>query len=324
MVSDDSGGSLARAREQPVRASTRQAEARYTQYGENVLREHPGKKTWQVFLEQFQDLLVLILIAAAAISILSGSGESAAVIFAVITMNAVLGTIQHEKARKSLESLKKLSAPAARVLRDGREREIPAAKLVPGDIVLLDAGSLVAADGRLLECHNLQMNESSLTGESLPVEKRSGVLKTEAEPPLGDQSNMAFTGSLVTGGRGVFVVTATGMETELGKIAGLMNSAKEKKTPLQISLDQFSTHLGSADSWNLCAGVRIKSVPGDRCAGSPDVCGGAGCGGYPGSTGLHCDHCPGHGNPADGPGTCHYQGFKGGGKPWLCVGDLFG
>ena len=176
--------------------STRQAEARYTQYGENALQEHPGKKTWQVFLEQFQDLLVLILIAAAAISILSGSGESAAVIFAVITMNAVLGTIQHEKARKSLESLKKLSAPAARVLRDGREREIPAAKLVPGDIVLLDAGSLVAADGRLLECHNLQMNESSLTGESLPVEKRSGVLKTEAEPPLGDQSNMAFTGSL--------------------------------------------------------------------------------------------------------------------------------
>ena len=149
---------------------------------------------------------MLILIAAAAISILSGSGESAAVIFAVITMNAVLGTIQHEKARKSLESLKKLSAPAARVLRDGREQEIPAAKLVPGDIVLLDAGSLVAADGRLLECHNLQMNESSLTGESLPVEKRSGVLKTEAEPPLGDQSNMAFTGSLVTGGRGVFVV----------------------------------------------------------------------------------------------------------------------
>ena len=225
--------------------STRQAEARYTQYGENALQEYPGKKTWQVFLEQFQDLLVLILIAAAAISILSGSGESAAVIFAVITMNAVLGTIQHEKARKSLESLKKLSAPAARVLRDGRELEIPAAKLVPGDIVLLDAGSLVAADGRLLECHNLQMNESSLTGESLPVEKRSGVLKTEAEPSLGDQSNMAFTGSLVTGGRGVFVVTATGMETELGKIAGLMNSAKEKKTPLQISLDQFSTHLAA-------------------------------------------------------------------------------
>ncbi len=224
--------------------SSGQAEVRCGQFGENVLQEHAGKKIWQVFLEQFQDLLVLILIVAAAISILSGSGESAAVIFAVITMNAVLGTIQHEKARKSLESLKKLSAPAAQVLRDGKSQEIPAAKVVPGDIVLLDAGSLVAADGRLLECYNLQVNESSLTGESLPVEKRAEV-EAVAGIPLGDQYNMVFAGSLVTGGRGMFVVTATGMETELGKIARLMNMAKEKKTPLQVSLDQFSTHLAA-------------------------------------------------------------------------------
>ena len=224
--------------------SSGQAEVRCGQFGENVLQEHAGKKIWQVFLEQFQDLLVLILIVAAAISVLSGCGESAAVIFAVITMNAVLGTIQHEKARKSLESLKKLSAPVAQVLRDGKSQEIPAAKVVPGDIVLLDAGSLVAADGRLLECYNLQVNESSLTGESLPVEKRAGV-EDVAGIPLGDQYNMVFAGSLVTGGRGVFVVTATGMETELGKIARLMNMAKEKKTPLQVSLDQFSTHLAA-------------------------------------------------------------------------------
>lgn len=224
--------------------SSGQAEVRCGQFGENVLQEHAGKKIWQVFLEQFQDLLVLILIVAAAISVLSGSGESAAVIFAVITMNAVLGTIQHEKARKSLESLKKLAAPVAQVLRDGKSQEIPAAKVVPGDIVLLDAGSLVAADGRLLECYNLQVNESSLTGESLPVEKRAGV-EDVAGIPLGDQYNMVFAGSLVTGGRGVFVVTATGMETELGKIARLMNMAKEKKTPLQVSLDQFSTHLAA-------------------------------------------------------------------------------
>lgn len=224
--------------------SSGQAEVRCGQFGENVLQEHAGKKIWQVFLEQFQDLLVLILIVAAAISVLSGSGESAAVIFAVITMNAVLGTIQHEKARKSLESLKKLSAPVAQVLRDGKSQEIPAAKVVPGDIVLLDAGSLVAADGRLLECYNLQVNESSLTGESLPVEKRAGV-EDVAGIPLGDQYNMVFAGSLVTGGRGVFVVTATGMETELGKIARLMNMAKEKKTPLQVSLDQFSIHLAA-------------------------------------------------------------------------------
>ena len=224
--------------------SSGQAEVRCGQFGENVLQEHAGKKIWQVFLEQFQDLLVLILIVAAAISVLSGSGESAAVIFAVITMNAVLGTIQHEKARKSLESLKKLSAPVAQVLRDGKSQEIPAAKVLPGDMVLLDAGSLVAAYGRLLECYNLQVNESSLTGESLPVEKRAGV-EDVAGIPLGDQYNMVFAGSLVTGGRGVFVVTATGMETELGKIARLMNMAKEKKTPLQVSLDQFSTHLAA-------------------------------------------------------------------------------
>ena len=224
--------------------SSGQAEVRCGQFGENVLQEHAGKKIWQVFLEQFQDLRVLIVIVAAAMSVLSGSGECSAVIFAVNTMNAVLGTIQHEKARKSLESLKKLSAPVAQVLRDGKSQEIPAAKVVPGDIVLLDAGSLVAADGRLLECYNLQVNESSLTGESLPVEKRAGV-EDVAGIPLGDQYNMVFAGSLVTGGRGVFVVTATGMETELGKIARLMNMAKEKKTPLQVSLDQFSTHLAA-------------------------------------------------------------------------------
>ena len=224
--------------------SSGQAEVRCGQFGENVLQEHAGKKIWQVFLEQFQDLLVLILIVAAAISVVSGSGESAVVIFAVLFMNAVLGTVEDEKRRKSLESLKKLSAPVAQVLRDGKSQEIPAAKVVPGDIVLLDAGSLVAADGRLLECYNLQVNESSLTGESLPVEKRAGV-EDVAGIPLGDQYNMVFAGSLVTGGRGVFVVTATGMETELGKIARLMNMAKEKKTPLQVSLDQFSTHLAA-------------------------------------------------------------------------------
>lgn len=244
MVSDDGEEALRGMESSHGGLSSGQAEVRCGQFGENVLQEHAGKKIWQVFLEQFQDLLVLILIVAAAISVLSGSGESAAVIFAVITMNAVLGTIQHEKARKSLESLKKLSAPVAQVLRDGKSQEIPAAKVVPGDIVLLDAGSLVAADGRLLECYNLQVNESSLTGESLPVEKRAGV-EDVAGIPLGDQYNMVFAGSLVTGGRGVFVVTATGMETELGKIARLMNMAKEKKTPLQVSLDQFSTHLAA-------------------------------------------------------------------------------
>ncbi len=225
--------------------SAQQALSRRAEFGANVLEESRGKTCLQVFLEQFQDLLVLILIAAAVISVLSGSGESAAVICAVITMNAVLGTIQYEKARKSLESLKKLSAPGAQVMRDGTVYEIPAAEIVPGDVVLLEAGSLAAADGRLLECYNLQVNESSLTGESVPVEKQVEHRKNRDSLAPGDQKNMIFSGSLVTGGRGVFVVTATGMDTELGRIARLMNTAKEKKTPLQVSLDRFSTHLAA-------------------------------------------------------------------------------
>lgn len=225
--------------------SAQQALSRRAEFGENVLEESRGKTCFQVFLEQFQDLLVLILIVAAVISVLSGSGESAAVICAVITMNAVLGTIQYEKARKSLESLKKMSAPCAQVMRDRMVQEIPAAEIVPGDVVLLEAGSLVAADGRLLECYNLRVNESSLTGESVPVEKQAEHKKNPDSLAPGDQKNMVFSGSLVTGGRGVFVVTATGMDTELGRIARLMNTAKEKKTPLQISLDRFSTHLAA-------------------------------------------------------------------------------
>ncbi len=225
--------------------SAQQALSRRAEFGENVLEESRGKTCFQVFLEQFQDLLVLILIVAAVISVLSGSGESAAVICAVITMNAVLGTIQYEKARKSLESLKKMSAPCAQVMRDRMVQEIPAAEIVPGDVVLLEAGSLVAADGRLLECYNLRVNESSLTGESVPVEKQAEHKKNPDSLAPGDQKNMVFSGSLVTGGRGVFVVTATGMDTELGRIARLMNTAKEKKTPLQVSLDRFSTHLAA-------------------------------------------------------------------------------
>ena len=222
-----------------------QAEEIRAQVGENVLKEGARKKAWQVFLEQFKDLLVVILIVAAVISMLSDNVESTVVIFAVIIMNAILGTVQHEKAQKSLDSLKALSSPTARVIREGKQTELPSPQVVPGDVVLLEAGDLVVADGRLLECHNLQVNESSLTGESLAVEKHCQAL-TEAEViPLAEQNNMAFSGSLVTGGRAVMVVTATGMETEIGKIASLMNAAGEKKTPLQVSLDQFSGRLAA-------------------------------------------------------------------------------
>ena len=221
--------------------SSEKAEALLKAHGENVLRETKKKSVWRVFAEQFADLLVIILIIAAIISMISGNVESTIVIFAVITMNAILGTVQHEKAEKSLASLKTLSAPTAKVLRGGVKGEIPSAQVVKGDILLLEAGDMVTADGRILESYSLQVNESSLTGESTNVEKKTVVL--EGEKALGDRINMVYSGSLVTGGRAVVLVTATGMETEIGKIADLMKNPSEKRTPLQVSLDKFGSQL---------------------------------------------------------------------------------
>ncbi|MDO4267226.1 MAG: cation-translocating P-type ATPase [Eubacteriales bacterium] len=223
-----------------------QAEEIRARAGENVLQERRKRRLWQVFLAQFQDLLVMILIGAAGISMVSDNLESALVILAVITMNAALGTIQHEKAQKSLEGLRALSAPVARVMRDGSLKELPSAQIVPGDVVVLETGDMAVADGRILECHNLRVDESSLTGEALGVEKQEGPIAGLTPAVLADRKNMVFSGSLVTGGRAVMAVTATGMETEIGRIAALMNAEEEKKTPLQISLDVFSGHLAAA------------------------------------------------------------------------------
>ncbi|MBQ7964750.1 MAG: cation-translocating P-type ATPase [Ruminococcus sp.] len=211
------------------------------QHGANVLQEGKKKTALQVFLSQFADLLVIILIIAALISLVSGNIESTIVIIAVIILNAILGTAQHLKAEKSLESLKSLSSPSAKVIRDGIKIEINSKDVVPGDIVVLEAGDLVVADGRIINNYSLQVNESSLTGESTNVEKSEDVIVGEV--PLADRTNMVFSGSLVTYGRALVVVTATGMDTEIGKIATLMNDTKEKKTPLQKSLDSFSQKL---------------------------------------------------------------------------------
>ncbi len=223
-----------------------EAEKRLQKYGKNVLKEEKKKSVWQVFLEQFQDLLVVILVVAAVISMVSDNVESAVVIMAVLVLNAVLGTVQHEKAQKSLDSLKAMSAPEARVMRGGRQVEVLSEDVVPGDILFLEAGDLVAADGRLLECYSLMTDESSLTGESGGVEKQSGILRDGGKHeniPLAERSNMVYSGTLVTGGRGMLVVIATGMDTEIGKIASLMNETAERRTPLQISLDNFSRRL---------------------------------------------------------------------------------
>ena len=221
--------------------SSEQAEERLKRDGKNVLAEGKKKSVFQVFLSQFADLLVLILIAAAIISMFSGNIESTIVIFAVIIMNAILGTAQHVKAEKSLDSLKSLSSPSAKVIRDGMKIEIDSENVITGDIIILEAGDLIVADGRILHNYSLQVNESSLTGESTNIDKDDEVISGEV--PLADRTNMVFSGSLVTYGRAMVVVTGTGMNTEIGKIAALMNAAKEKKTPLQQSLDKFSGRL---------------------------------------------------------------------------------
>ena len=238
--------------------SDREAGRRREQYGPNKLSEGKKKSVAQVFAEQFKDLLVIILIVAAVISALSENVESTIVIFAVLILNAVLGTVQYLKAEKSLESLKAMSSPSAKVLRGGVRLEIPSADVVPGDIVLLEAGDMVVADGRVLENFSLKVNESSLTGESEGVDKTADVIDAD-QVALGDQKNMVFSGSLVTYGRATVLVTATGMNTELGKIASLMNQTQQRKTPLQQSLDSFSAKLAIV-IMAICAVVFALSV----------------------------------------------------------------
>ena len=253
-----SGQALLSALEsRPEGLDSGQARTRLETFGPNELREGGKKSTLRIFLEQFTDFLVLILIAAAVISAVTGNVESAVVILAVITMNAVLGTVQTVKAAASLDSLKQMSAPTAKVLRDGKIVQIPGREVVLGDIVVLEAGDAVCADGRLLECASLKTAESALTGESLPVEKT--VEPIPGEVPLGDRTNMVFSGTFVTYGRGRFLVTHTGMDTEMGKIAALLKSTSEKKTPLQVSLDQFGKKLSIA-ILALCAVLFAVSV----------------------------------------------------------------
>ena len=224
--------------------TSKAAQEKLAQVGPNALVEGKKKSVVEVFLEQFKDLMVIILIVAAVISAFTGNLESTAVIIVVLILNAILGTVQHVKAEKSLEALKSLSAPAAKVLRDGKKQEIAAKDVVPGDILLLEAGDLVTADGRILDNFSLQVNESSLTGESTNIDKLDTTF--EKEVPLADRVNMVYSSSLVTYGRANVLVTATGMDTEIGKIATLMNETKERRTPLQVSLDQFSSRLATA------------------------------------------------------------------------------
>lgn len=221
--------------------TSEQAESSREKCGWNELAEGKKKSILQIFFEQYKDFLVLILIASAVISGILGDVESAVVIVIVITINAILGTVQTVKAEQSLQGLKKLAGPEAKVLRDGVVVQLPARELVIGDVILLEAGDMIPADGRLIENASLKVDESALTGESLAVEKSMDTILAEA--PLGDWTNMLFSGSFVTYGRGKAVVTNVGMQTEVGKIAGLLKSTSEKQTPLQVNLDEFGKKL---------------------------------------------------------------------------------
>lgn len=225
--------------EEPL--TSQQVREHQEKYGRNELAEGKKETILHIFLGQYKDFLVMILIAAAIVSGLLRDVESAVVILVVITINAVLGTLQTVKAEQSLDSLKKLSAPEAKVMRDGNLVQIPSAEVTVGDIVYLDAGDYIPADGRILECASLKTDESALTGESLGVEKSTEPVKGEVS--LGDRTNMVYSGCFATYGRASFAVTAVGMETEVGKIAGLLNQTSQKQTPLQISLDQFGKKL---------------------------------------------------------------------------------
>ena len=221
--------------------SNQQVKVNQENYGLNELVETKAKSIPMIFLEQYKDFLVIILIIAALISGFLGDLESAIVILIVITINAILGTVQTVKAEQSLNSLKELSSPSAKVLRDGKIIEIPSKEVTVGDEVHLEAGDYIPADGRIIENASMKVDESALTGESLAVEKQTDII--DGQVALGDRTNMVYSGSFVTYGRGKFLVTAIGMETEVGKIAQLLKSTEEKKTPLQVNLDNFGKKL---------------------------------------------------------------------------------
>ncbi len=223
---------------------------RREKYGDNRLREKKKKTNLQRFLEQFKDVMILILLAAAAVSFVVACVEGnpkeffePLLILLIVVLNAMMGVMQESKAEKALDALKSMSAPHARVIRDGAEKIIDAAELVPGDIIRLDAGDFIPADARLLESASLKSEESALTGESVASEKDANAdIKENA--PLGDRTNMVFSGCSVTYGSGLAVVTATGMDTEMGKIANLLDSESEGQTPLQQKLAQLGKYLG--------------------------------------------------------------------------------
>ncbi|MDI3476763.1 MAG: P-type Ca2+ transporter type [Thermoanaerobacterium sp.] len=238
--------------------SSEEAKNRLEKYGPNNLSEKKKRTALSMLLDQFKDYMVIILIIASIVSLFLGEITDAVIILFIILLNAFLGMIQENNAEKSLESLKKLSAPVSRVLRDGKVIEIESQYLVPGDVVFLEAGNFVPADGRIIESANLKIDESALTGESIASEKIAGKL-SDKNLNIGDRINMVYMGTVVTYGRGLFVVTETGMDTEMGKIAKMLDNDDKVKTPLQIKLEQLGKYLGTG-ALIICAIIFIIGV----------------------------------------------------------------
>ncbi|HOC09386.1 MAG TPA: HAD-IC family P-type ATPase, partial [Bacillota bacterium] len=236
----------------------KEAAERLERYGYNEIEQKKRKTIFQMYVDQFKDFMIIILIIAAVISGLLGELTDAVVILMIVVLNAVLGVVQENKAEESLAALKRMSAPSAKVLRNGRHDIIPARMLVPGDVVILETGDLVPADIRITKALNLKVQEAALTGESVPVEKDESPLSMK-NVPLGDRVNMGYSGSLVTYGRGEGIVVGTGMDTEVGKIAKMIQSVEEVETPLKKKLQALGKVLGIA-ALAICAVIFIVGV----------------------------------------------------------------
>jgi Ca2+-transporting ATPase len=245
--------------------SAAEAQARLAQYGLNQLQERPRPSFWQMLLGQFNNFLILILISASLVSLFLGEYLDAGAIMAIVILNAVLGVVQESKAEEALAALKKLAAPEAHVVRDSHLITVPAQELVPGDVVTLEAGNYVPADMRLIESANLKMDEASLTGESVPVQKLANAV-LDSDLPLGDRRTMAYMSTLVTYGRGRGVVVSTGMDTEIGLIAEMIQAYEEEPTPLQVKLDQLGKWLG-VGCLGICAVILVIGLLRDTRTG---------------------------------------------------------
>jgi len=239
--------------------TSEEAKARLEKYGLNKLKGKPKKSILSLFFEQLKDMLIYVLLGATAITIAIGEYVDAIIILLVVVLNAVIGVVQEYKAEKAIEALQKMATPKSLVRRDGEVIEISSEELVPGDIVIIDAGRYIPADLRLISSVNLQIEESALTGESVPVSKNSDDIHEDPKTPIGDRSNMAFMSTLATYGRGEGVVVATAMETEIGKIAKILDEDTEEMTPLQKRLDELGRTLGFL-AMGICALIFVIAL----------------------------------------------------------------